>query len=88
MSKRGGMLCKGIDKGMILRNQNKKTNTIIKMRRNNNEISRHNLILGKKMQEIFTRKNSNYGELKFVKKRNNSLEDLSEGAFWKGLKIN
>ena len=82
------MLCKGIEKGMILRNQNKKTNTIIKMRRNTKEISRHNLILGRKMHEIFARKNSNYGELKFVKKRNNSLEDLNEGAFWKGLKIN
>ena len=58
------------------------------MRRKNNEISKNNLILGRKMQEIFSRKNSNYGEVKFVKKRNNSLEDLAEGAFWRGLKIN
>lgn len=88
MVHRRGTMCKGIDKGMIMRNQNQKTNTIIKARLHNHEISRRNVILGKKMHEIFTRKNSNYGELKFVKKRNNSLEDLNEGAFWKGLKIN
>ena len=47
-----------------------------------------NLILGKKLNEIFSRKNSNYSQIKFVKKRNNSLEELGEKEFWKGLKIN
>ena len=47
---------------MAVRNHNVRANSLIKIRRKDDEISRKNLILGKKMQAIFSRKRSMYGE--------------------------
>lgn len=48
---------------MHMRNKNKRNTSVYNNMTEKNEISRKNLILGKRMQEIFNRKKSNYGEL-------------------------
>ena len=66
ISKKSGTRCKEIDEAMHQRNKNKRNTTIYNNRTEKNEISRKNLILGKRMQEIFNRKKSNYGELQQI----------------------
>ena len=85
-SKQGGQRCKDIDKAMMLRNTNQRTRSLVNQKRKQDEISRKNLILGKKMNEIFSRKKSNYGGLDLTGSRMNSNDDL--GSVRRGMKIN
>jgi len=62
LSKKGGQRIKEVDDGMALRNTNVRANSLLKSKRNDEEISRKNLILGKKIQGIYSRKKSFYGE--------------------------
>ena len=51
---------------MATRNRNVKQARIERHRNFEDQISKKNLILGKKMQEIFIRKKSKYGEITHV----------------------
>ena len=86
-SKQGGQRCKDIDKAMMLRNMNQRNRSLVNQKRKQDEISRKNLILGKKMNEIFNRKKSNYGDFDLTQSRVNSNDDL-EGSMRRGMKIN
>ena len=66
---------------MALRNGNVRANSLLKMKINEDEISRKNLILGEKLGVSKARKKSTYGEIL----TNN--EEASNG-FLKGLRIN
>jgi hypothetical protein len=48
---------------MALRNGNVRANSLLKMKINEDEISRKNLILGEKLGVIKARKKSTYGEI-------------------------
>jgi hypothetical protein len=61
--KNGGTRFKELDDQMRLRNKNIKAASLTRKIKFEKETSKNNLILGKKMQEIFTRKKSNYGEV-------------------------
>ena len=69
---------------MALRNTNVRATSLLKHKKNEEEISRKNLILGKKMQAIFSRKKSHYGETETVSMKEGQL---SEG-YIKNLRMN
>ena len=61
--KNGGTKHKELDDQMTLRNKNVAQARKARHKKFESELSKNNLILGKKMQEIFTRRKSKYGEI-------------------------
>ena len=85
--KNGGTKHKELDDRIALRNRNIRGASLHMKKEFERHISQNNLILGKKMHEIFTRKTSNYGEITMKESPSITNHEGSKKKM-KGLKFN